>query len=565
MIRRQLAGLLLGMACFGIYAAWLSPFAVLGHAQDSISDTLTRWAYDRSPLPQELPEFVLVAVDDDSYRRLNLRWPFDRKLHAELVNRLAEASPKLICMDMFFGGETNSESDQAVARALQQAGNVIIASYFGENNEYVRPLELIQKEAKAVGSVNRKRIRDFQLRSSYMLHFTPAKDLLDYSLEVHAAAAILGASPRLQGGSLELVSDASGSIVRRVPIAPDGSAPIQYRVAEKNVKTIPFAQVLQGQVPHEALRDKVILIGNTGSIFQDRHPTPLGNQPGVVIVLNILLNLLRSDFPIEVPKAAQSVLVLASAILFGLAAYCFSAVVAVALGIVWVGVFAWLSVQLYFQNIVWDYVGVPFVVGSVLLLGLVHRSTRLAIESARLRIQATTDGLTGISNLQYFQVRLMHAVEQAKQERQRLAVVMFDMDGFKQINDQLGHQAGNEVLIELVRRLRQRMRKSDLLARFGGDEFCILLFRSDEKEAWEVAETLRKSVESEPFATSAGVGRPTLSMGVAGIGGGETKPVEKLMEEADAALYASKRAGKNRVTIYTSDLTNSTAERRRKV
>ena len=196
---------------------------------------------------------------------------------------------------------------------------------------------------------------------------------------------------------------------------------------------------------------------------------------------------------------------------------------------------------------------------GVLSTGMIHRSASLAVESARLRMQATTDGLTGIANLRYLQVRLEHELARIRRYDVPMALLMFDMDGFKGINDKHGHGAGNDMLTGLVDLMKRRLRKADMMARFGGDEFCIILFHTKPENAMVVGEEVRKLVEEHPFQTRAGAFRVTLSIGVAAVDGTSELTWEQLVEQADAALYHSKRQGKNRVAMFHPDMLRDAA------
>ncbi len=162
----------------------------------------------------------------------------------------------------------------------------------------------------------------------------------------------------------------------------------------------------------------------------------------------------------------------------------------------------------------------------------------------RVRQMAYLDGLTGIFNRRFFELRIMQEIERANRYQLSLSVIMMDIDHFKRINDEFGHLLGDEVLKQISRLFTQHLRKPDVLCRFGGEEFAVLLPETTVQNALAVGEKLRQMVGGYPFA---GIPRSvTFSAGVAEFPRhGRTR--DELMQAADAALYASKQAGRDRV------------------
>jgi two-component system, cell cycle response regulator len=161
---------------------------------------------------------------------------------------------------------------------------------------------------------------------------------------------------------------------------------------------------------------------------------------------------------------------------------------------------------------------------------------------------AITDGLTGLFNRYYMESHLTALVEQAAGRGKSLTLLMLDIDYFKAINDNFGHDAGDDVLRQLATRIRKSIRGIDLACRYGGEEFVIVMPETDMAVATIVAERLRRRIAAEPFTIQQGT-RPiekTISIGIATLDtAGDT--VAKLIKRADQALYRAKRDGRNRV------------------
>jgi two-component system cell cycle response regulator len=162
---------------------------------------------------------------------------------------------------------------------------------------------------------------------------------------------------------------------------------------------------------------------------------------------------------------------------------------------------------------------------------------------------ALRDGLTRAYNKRYFGERLDSEFQYAARHTSALALVFLDIDHFKRINDVHGHQAGDQVLVQLSSLIMSMIGEEDIFARYGGEEFAIIARGSDAPAAEALAERLRGSVEAHAFAAAAGTIPVTISVGVARVPvPGIASPVE-LVSRADEALYAAKRSGRNRVCV----------------
>lgn len=162
---------------------------------------------------------------------------------------------------------------------------------------------------------------------------------------------------------------------------------------------------------------------------------------------------------------------------------------------------------------------------------------------------ATTDSLTGLPNRRYFDDFLATTFSRAVRFKEPLCMILVDVDHFKQINDQHGHAAGDAVLQELGRLFRERTRETDTCARFGGDEFALLLYHTGDREAFEFAQALQRKVHEHVFMAGEVRLPVTLSLGVAQLTA-ETPSVAALYHAADQALYQAKGRGRNRAVAY---------------
>jgi diguanylate cyclase (GGDEF)-like protein len=162
----------------------------------------------------------------------------------------------------------------------------------------------------------------------------------------------------------------------------------------------------------------------------------------------------------------------------------------------------------------------------------------------QLEMLATTDPLTRLYNRRKFEELLAHELERCRRYAGDFAVVLFDVDHFKRVNDQLGHDVGDTVLQFLADLVRSQLRKTDAVARWGGEEFIALVFEADADTSLAVAEKLRQLVEAGQFPHQLQI---TISLGIAFARRDDT--AASLIKRADKALYTAKREGRNRTIL----------------
>jgi diguanylate cyclase (GGDEF)-like protein/PAS domain S-box-containing protein len=199
------------------------------------------------------------------------------------------------------------------------------------------------------------------------------------------------------------------------------------------------------------------------------------------------------------------------------------------------------------------------------------RRAKDRLETANLELQqslerekllSSTDGLTGLCNRRHFFELAAHEFSSAMRYQHPFVILMFDMDDFKQVNDTLGHAAGDKLLVRVAQAAAAQVRASDVVARYGGDEFIVLLPHASAGQALPVAERIRASVaairmdalrdDQESFSI-------TLSIGIAEVRRAPVdKNVERVIQRADEAMYTAKQSGRNRIVIFGQDETGAT-------
>jgi two-component system, cell cycle response regulator len=185
-----------------------------------------------------------------------------------------------------------------------------------------------------------------------------------------------------------------------------------------------------------------------------------------------------------------------------------------------------------------------------------ERERELMEANERLRHMSQTDALTGLENRRHVETRLEEMFEHAKRLAEPFSCVMVDLDKFKSVNDEYGHQAGDAVLKQLAKILKNEVREIDHAGRYGGEEFILLLTGTVLDAAVTFAERVRKAIEDHTFTFEGGTLKRTASFGVAGWPHPKIMNCDGLVRAADDALYVAKETGRNRVIRFDSEVFN---------
>lgn len=215
--------------------------------------------------------------------------------------------------------------------------------------------------------------------------------------------------------------------------------------------------------------------------------------------------------------------------------------------------FVWLGYPQ--RNILSLPFGTALVAQITPMLLVAYITTMLSADIRRayghMKLLSETDELTGVLNMRAFSAVAERVFRQAERYARPFSVLMIDSDHLKSVNDTLGHEAGNRLLKLTVQCIQSQLRQTDVVARFGGDEFVVVLPETPANGAVGVAERIRKSIESSPLTTRDKKISATVSIGIAGYPN-QGHDLDTVLERADHAMYASKNGGKNRITLYSA-------------
>lgn len=195
-----------------------------------------------------------------------------------------------------------------------------------------------------------------------------------------------------------------------------------------------------------------------------------------------------------------------------------------------------------------DYITKPFSFSE--LLARVRVGTRVVQYQQHLEHQSQIDSLTGLYNRRAFEKKIHEEFERSKRYRNPLSVLIFDLDNFKNINDTYGHHGGDAALMKIAETLREMTRQSDFSARFGGEEFVMILPETDQDNALLVANKIHGAVRSASFGTTNRPFALTVSIGVSSSSTRAYSTWREMLDDADRAMYLAKNTGKDRVEIW---------------
>lgn len=191
-----------------------------------------------------------------------------------------------------------------------------------------------------------------------------------------------------------------------------------------------------------------------------------------------------------------------------------------------------------------------------------YRLQQQSQELDRTRWEARTDPLSGLANRRAFDEAFESQVVELRQARTPFGLLLIDVDHFKQINDNHGHQIGDQLIAQLGRAIRGQVRSRDFVARFGGDEFTILFSGLSQHNAFDVARRIQVAIQHSGFDCLEGAGElelnVTLSMGLATSKPDDT--TDSVLRRSDDALYRAKRNGRNQLVVWRADIADLTPE-----
>lgn len=540
--------------------------------------------------PQPLSDnIVLVDIAQDSIEQIG-RWPWDRGWHAGLITALKAFGAKAVLYDVIFSEPSTKEQDAVLKKAVANAGNVYLPYLF--NTEQINSKNLITsdsiysvdsymqtlKEAvKGDGFINILPDADGTLRrvpliieylgkSHFQIAFGLACDLLGVNKKeiiVKKASYIrlpVKNKPPYQAAQGAISTSNPKSDHIDIPIDENYQMLINWPGGWKTsfrhfsfIDIIKSFQMLTGGekplLPTESFNGKICVVGMAASGLMDIKPIPAEPlYPAVGVNACILDNILRADFCRKLPDG----FIIAFIIILTLVTARFISIYHPLRDFLLTGLllfsYAAGAILLFLCFQLWINIIYPALAILLTYTGLtLYNEVRIIIEKKSLSVLATTDRLTNLYQKEHFNalMKISFAERREKKDSGQLSLIMADIDHFKQINDTYGHLFGDVALKKVAQTIKSICRPLDICARYGGEEFIIMLPNTTLKEAFSIAERIRKAVEKKIIRYGKRNAKITVSLGVASLT--KEKNEELLIQRADHALYAAKAGGRNMV------------------
>ncbi len=489
---------LIGVAVTLIYVTILLPLGFLETARSSSSDLVIRWRSRLQPPPQEIQQLLLITVDDESQRHLNQKWPWDRALFAEFLRQVGPHAPRGVLLDLAFVGKSGTPSDGLLAQAIREGPPTLVAAYLDPRGELMLPLPELTDAGGVPGLINKPLDRDHKIRRSWgIVHYPGHREPL-FGIEIRAAALLLGIPQDQIGretGALKLGP-------RRIPVGRVGELPINYLAPPEAFQTFSFWKALEGSVPPEAIRNKLVLVGTSREITHDIHPTPLGRLPGIVIEANGILTVLTGRFTKSLPMA----LLLAFSLILVLGLQQITYRNPVPVGLLAVAVFFALAAGSTLWLVRRDFsveLISPLILGaSGWLTGFLYKHFVLVSEALRLQHQAVTDGLTGAFTGRYFRLRVQEEVMPGRSHRRPAALILVQEATSSQLLQDQPWEEVKRHLTRLVTVLKQDLPPRGIVGYLQEGRFGLFLPNTPSSQAEGYARKLQELLRSVPGLTA---------------------------------------------------------------
>ena len=545
----------------------------------------------KRPLPNK--DIVVLAVDDASLESLWEKygeWPIPRNVYADLINYLELQKPQSIIFDLMFikSIRATADADKYLAETMNKYNNIYTAMNLDDHPSSLRiPIDLpdrlalniendsnidfSQKSYKNcrpimsslidgkvnIGMTNVQRASDGILRE-----ITPIMMYKDKYYPYLSFKA--GADYIEQKNAKDFVIDANSNLKvfdTKIPLTKDGNAILNWYGPSGTHTIIPMYEVINAMTgTNKSLntkfdfKDKVIIIGTTATALQDNKSVPIQNiiYPGVEVHATFFNNMLDNNF-IRKTDAFTDIIIITSVIaIVGAIVMLSTSTLFASLSTILFGI-AYLFISYYLMELYNLWIPVVMPVISIMAAFALSFLAKYLLKARDFEYQyklATIDGLTELYNHRYFQDTLRKQIDIARSYNQAFSLIIIDIDFFKKFNDTYGHQAGDAVLRQVAKILKNNSRATDYVCRYGGEEMTIILPNTSAEDALFNANRICKAVAETPFhLTPVDKVNVTISLGVSTFPDNAQTP-QDLIEWADKGLYYAKEHGRNQVGRY---------------
>jgi putative nucleotidyltransferase with HDIG domain len=520
-----------------IYLGILIPSGFIESARLHSSDLYTQWSSALLAAPAETKEIVLVLVDEESQAKLGKKWPWDRGLFAELIQKIGPANPKLIVLDfVMHGASADPAQDAALAGAIRQGPPVLLGGYMDKHGDPVLPLPLFTEAGGIPGMINKLKDRDSVVRKMLYAGRIPNQAQPLYATEINAAALARGVN------LAQITAEPGRPWIKigpqKIPIDRlHGEIPIHYYVTADHLETVSFWKVLQDKTDLNRFKGKLIFVGSTQEATKDVYPTPLGSQPGILVNINALLTILTAKFT-QLPSLLWT-FPLAVMMVFGILA-------ATAQAPIWVGLLAAIGsilvgtaagfLALAFLNIRAESVSVALLAIGAFGAGILYKYLKLVQEALHLHKQAVTDPMSRTLTGRFFRLRMDSAYPPKSWARKPITAVVFQIDRPTELLLKLSWQEVQQRVLNAVAGIRELFGGSHalLMGRISDERFAVVVpgLKSGGVGAWLKTFESKLTILKEKYGY-------LIAVGIASSDQPETATIYELLRHAEIAASRS--------------------------
>ena len=482
-------------------------------------------------------EVAIIGITQDDMNKLgSLPWP--RSYYARVIDYLKESQAKVISFDVFFPRNSSDKyEDQMLIDATKRAGNVLYPVFTPAAKRGTSPVvhDLIY---------NMEELSRYARQAH--INVTPDMDgiirrvpvSINYRDEKFWALGISTAARFLNMNEESVIEQLN------IPQDKEGNLFINYANIEEEIGYYPFSEVLNKRVEPYKFKDRIVLIGQLahGLANADILPTPFKTKHGLLLHASIIDSILNKSFLRRIPSWVNGIIIIPISLLLGFI---------LTRTRFWEGMFlitafmtSYIAVSIFLFNFYGLILDIIPIIGISILSVIAYNI--FSYSSAK--EMSDKDSLTGLYNHRYSIEALGCEIERFNRIGHPVSVAMLDIDYFKRYNDTYGHRTGDMVLKELSGLLKKNTRKLDIVGRYGGEEFILILPATSKDQAGILAERIRNAVQTYPFCQGR-LNSVTISVGIATCPEDSNIP-EVLIEKSDNALYEAKEKGRNRVCIY---------------
>ncbi len=546
----------------------------------------------KRPLPNK--DIVVLAIDDASLETLWEKygeWPIPRNVYGDLINYLEQKKPQAILFDLMFikSIRATEGADKYLVDTMNKYQNVYASMNFDNQPTDVRiPIDLPARLALNIDNqskvdlkskynfINCRPILDGLINGKVKIGMTNVMRSSDGIIRNVAPVMVYkdkfypyltfkaGADYLAQKNETSFVINSNSNLETfgtNIPLTKEGDAILNWYGPSGTHTIIPMYKVIKDMenggkqnITNFDFKDKIIIIGTTATSLHDTKSVPVqeGVYPGVEVHATFFNNMLDNNF-IQKTSSIVDILILAGVVVIVGAIVMLSTSTVFAFLSTTLFAIAYLFISYYAMELynLWIPIVLPVIaIMAAFALSFLAKYLMKARDFEYQYKLATIDGLTELYNHRYFQDTLRKQIDIARRYNQPFSLIIIDIDFFKKFNDTYGHQAGDAVLRQVAKILKNNSRATDYVCRYGGEEMTIILPNTSAEDALFNANRICKAVADTPFhLTPVDKVNVTISLGVSTFPDNAQTP-QDLIEWADKGLYYAKEHGRNQVGRY---------------